>query len=267
MHDLAQRIVAVGAEMSAAAAAAAAAAEAEETEHETTSAAAAAGDFDLAMMGSPAGLGAVGSEDEMEDSIEALRAASLGSQEGVLDGCEDGLLGGDTEPLSDSSRGGGLGGWEGQLLDLLERFAKLPAAALGGMQGAGAALAGGVDGLMGWIRESLVMLLEGVRCGSQNALLAIQGSLGKVMSGLVLQKGGGLDWTQIITSAACAVMLVGLVYSYKENGKLRTMLRRRDHELSKLVMRVVCLQELLHQQRSLAMTRYSSSIATAHSFL
>ena len=64
------------------------------------------------------------------------------------------------QPLSDSSRGGGLGGWEGQLLDLLERFAKLPAAALGGMQGAGAALAGGVDGLMGWIRESLVMLLE-----------------------------------------------------------------------------------------------------------
>ena len=58
--------------------------------------------------------------------------------------------------------------------------------------------------------------VQGVRCGSQNALLAIQGSLGKVMSGLVLQKGGGLDWTQIITSAACAVMLVGLVYSYKE---------------------------------------------------
>ena len=90
--------MAVGAEMSAAAAAAAAVAEAEEAEHETASAAAAAaGDFDLGMMGSPAGLGAVGSEDEMEDSIEALRAASLGSQEGVLDGCEEGLLGGDTE--------------------------------------------------------------------------------------------------------------------------------------------------------------------------
>jgi hypothetical protein len=28
---------------------------------------------------------------------------------------------------------------------------------------------------------------------------------------------------------------------------LRTMLRRRDHELSKLVMRVVSLQELINQ--------------------
>lgn len=34
------------------------------------------------------------------------------------------------------------------------------------------------------------------------------------------------------------------------------MLRRRDHELSKLVMRVVSLQELLNQGQTLPITRY-----------
>lgn len=34
------------------------------------------------------------------------------------------------------------------------------------------------------------------------------------------------------------------------------MLRRRDHELSKLVMRVVSLQELLNQGQALPITRY-----------
>jgi hypothetical protein len=41
------------------------------------------------------------------------------------------------------------------------------------------------------------------------------------------------------------------------------MVARRDHELSKLVMRVVSLQELLHQQRQLPITRYHSPMAAA----
>lgn len=40
---------------------------------------------------------------------------------------------------------------------------------------------------------------------------------------------------------------------------LRTMLRRRDHELSKLVMRVVSLQELINQGAHLQHTTSSIS--------
>ena len=51
---------------------------------------------------------------------------------------------------------------------------------------------------------------------------------------------------------------------------LRSMLRRRDHELSKLVMRLVSLQELINQGGHLSPTisRYSrfegATVTTAH---
>lgn len=247
LHDLVQRFTAAGAELSAAAAAAAAS-EADES--------------------STFGLMGPQEVEEMEDDMDAVRAASMDSQEGSLDGCADALLGGeDAQLMAGSTEANGLGGWELLLEDLLSRVAKVPAAALGGLQGASAALAGGLEGVREWAMASATLLLEGVRAGGHNAVLAIQGAVSRLLSGVMITKGSSLDWTHIITSAACAVLLGALVFTYKENGKLRNMLRRRDHELSKLVMRVVSLQELLHQQRSLAMSRYSGSIATAHSFL
>jgi hypothetical protein len=42
------------------------------------------------------------------------------------------------------------------------------------------------------------------------------------------------------------------------------MLRRRDHELSKLVMRVVSLQELINQGHHLPISRYSSTTSYSH---
>lgn len=53
---------------------------------------------------------------------------------------------------------------------------------------------------------------------------------------------------------------------------LRAALRRRDHELSKLVMRLVSLQELLNQGQALPITRYmryegAPSAAAAASYM
>jgi hypothetical protein len=53
---------------------------------------------------------------------------------------------------------------------------------------------------------------------------------------------------------------------------LRASLRRRDHELSKLVMRLVSLQELLNQGQALPLNRYmryegAATVAAAASYM
>jgi hypothetical protein len=55
-------------------------------------------------------------------------------------------------------------------------------------------------------------------------------------------------------------------------ASLRSSLRRRDHELSKLVMRLVSLQELLNQGQALPINRYmryegAATVAAAASYM
>jgi hypothetical protein len=71
-------------------------------------------------------------------------------------------------------------------------------------------------------------------------------------------------------SAACC-LLFSPVRLCRAAG-LRASLRRRDHELSKLVMRLVSLQELLNQGQGLPLNRYmryegAATVAAAASYM
>jgi hypothetical protein len=68
-----------------------------------------------------------------------------------------------------------------------------------------------------------------------------------------------VPWMQLKPLDTCAsCCCCHLLLLLRRAASLRASLRRRDHELSKLVMRLVSLQELLNQGQALPLNRYVS---------
>ncbi|KAF6257382.1 hypothetical protein COO60DRAFT_1234573 [Scenedesmus sp. NREL 46B-D3] len=206
------------------------------------------------------------------DGLPAADAAPAGADEGT--GAADAAA---DAAAKDGAAAAGVeqAGVDAEVLTGLGLLGGEVARLVGAAQGrAGASL----QGLREWLLESLAALVQSGRV-SQAACVSTRESIQRSLH--VMAKQGGIaaaavgaaaDWRLVLSSAAAVVCLAMWMRSRNEAATLRASLRRRDHELSKLVMRLVSLQELLNQGQGLPISRYmryegAATVAAAASYM
>uniref|UniRef100_A0A383WM66 Uncharacterized protein n=1 Tax=Tetradesmus obliquus TaxID=3088 RepID=A0A383WM66_TETOB len=199
---------------------------------------------------------------DSDDGMEALREASMVSGEGGLDGlaaADDDAASAAVTAAAAAGASGGAAAVEAEVLTGLGLLGGEVAQLVGAAQGGAA---GALAGLREWLLESLAALVQGGRvshaaaCSTRDQLqrsLHLMAKQGGLAAAAV---GAAADWRVVLSSAAALVCLAMWMRSRNEAASLRASLRRRDHELSKLVMRLVSLQELLNQGQGLPLNRY-----------
>eukprot|EP00877_Chromochloris_zofingiensis_P004274 jgi/Chrzof1/13848/Cz08g14230.t1 len=112
-----------------------------------------------------------------------------------------------------------------------------------------------------WMMESMAMLVQSARRGTQSVKDAVADALDHLLQLLPhksKEDGAAVDWKFLGVAAGCVATTAVAVFAVYRNFRLSKDLKTRDHELAKLVMRVVSLQEIMNQHLRQPITRYTS---------